>query len=293
MTGKIKKLKKIELFDVINVIVLTLLMLIVLIPFYYTIIKSFMTQQEFVMNTAAFWPSTITFKNYKDVFYAGNFPRAFTNSVIYTLAGVLWSMFLTSTLAYGLSKKNYPYRSLIQNLVIFTMYFSGGLIPFFLVVKSLGLINTRFAAIIPLGLSIFNVIIMRNFFEQLPPDLEEAAMLDGANPIRIFLQISLPLVKPALATLTLFYAVDRWNEWFFSGLFLGDGSLWPVQLLLRQILWATGGFMKNIPPEAGKPTFSEGIKSASVILTMLPIMMVYPFLQKYFIKGVMIGAVKS
>jgi putative aldouronate transport system permease protein len=268
-------------------------MLIVIIPFYYTIVKSFMTQQEFIMNSTVLWPMDATFKNYTDVFLAGNFPRAFMNSMIYTILGVAWSMFLTTTLAYGLSKKGYPFRKTLQNLVIFTMFFGGGLIPFFLVVKSLGLTNTRLSVIIPLGLNVFNVIIMRTFFEQMPQELESAAMIDGASPLRIFWQICLPLVKPALATLTLYYAVDRWNEWFYSSLFLGDSDLWPVQLLLRQILWSTMGFMKKIPPEAGKPTFSEGIKAASVILTMLPIMMIYPFLQKYFIKGVMIGALKS
>lgn len=287
------KRKRIEAFDVFNTIALSFIMLIVIIPFYYTIVKSFMTQQEFIMNSTDLWPMDATFINYTDVFLAGNFPRAFMNSMLYTILGVAWSMFLTTTLAYGLSKKGYPFRKTLQNLVIFTMFFGGGLIPFFLVVKSLGITNTRLSIIIPLGLNVFNVIIMRTFFEQMPQELESAAMIDGASPLRIFWQICLPLVKPVLATLTLYYAVDRWNEWFYSSLFLGDSDLWPVQLLLRQILWSTMGFMKKIPAEAGKPTFSEGIKAASVILTMLPIMMIYPFLQKYFIKGVMIGALKS
>ena len=291
--NRTKRRSKITTFDVVNTIILTLLMLLVLIPFYYTVIKSFMTQQEFIMNSVVLWPKTFTLKNYTDMFNAGNVWRALLNSVFYTVVGVAWSMFITTTLAYGLSKKGYPGRNIIQNLVVFTMYFSGGLIPFFLVVKSLGLIGTRWSVIIPLGLNVFYVIIMRSFFEQLPSDLEEAATVDGASPPRIFVQIILPLTKPALATMTLFYAVDRWNEWFYSGLFLGNSSMWPIQLLLRQILWGTSGFMKNVPQEAGKPTFTEGVKSASVIVTMLPIMLVYPFLQKYFVKGIMIGAIKS
>ena len=178
-------------------------------------------------------------------------------------------------------------------MVIFTMYFGGGLIPFFLLVKNLHMMNTRWAVIIPLSFNVFNLIILRNFFEQLPPDLEESATLDGANPLQIFLCISLPLVKPALATLVLFFAVGRWNEWFYASLFLGNAELWPMQLELRQILWSSTSFVDSIPAEVGRPSFSEGIKAAAVMVTMLPIMCVYPFLQKYFVKGVMIGAIKS
>ena len=268
-------------------------MLIVLIPFYLTIIQSFMTQQEYIMNSSTLWPKEPTLGNYRDIFVGSTMVRSFGNSVFYTVVGVIFSMFITTTLAYGLAKKGYPGRAFFQNMVIFTMYFSGGLIPFFLLVKQLGLINTRWAIIIPSACSIFNMIILRNFFEQLPPDLDEAATLDGAGPLRIFWTIDLPLVKPAIATLVLFYAVSRWNEWFHASLFLGNAKLWPMQLELRQILWSSSGIVDNIPPEAGRPAFSEGLKAAAVMVTMLPIMMVYPFLQRYFVKGVMIGAIKS
>ena len=293
MAKTLRKRKKIETFDIVNVCVLTLLMLIVLIPFYLTIIQSFMTQQEYIMNSSTLWPKEPTLGNYRDIFVGSTMVRSFGNSVFYTVVGVIFSMFITTTLAYGLAKKGYPGRAFFQNMVIFTMYFSGGLIPFFLLVKQLGLINTRWAIIIPSACSIFNMIILRNFFEQLPPDLDEAATLDGAGPLRIFWTIDLPLVKPAIATLVLFYAVSRWNEWFHASLFLGNAKLWPMQLELRQILWSSSGIVDNIPPEAGRPAFSEGLKAAAVMVTMLPIMMVYPFLQRYFVKGVMIGAIKS
>lgn len=293
MAKKLRKRKKIETFDIVNVCVLTLLMLIVLIPFYLTIIQSFMTQQEYIMNSSTLWPKEPTLGNYRDIFVGSTMVRSFGNSVFYTVVGVIFSMFITTTLAYGLAKKGYPGRAFFQNMVIFTMYFSGGLIPFFLLVKQLGFINTRWAIIIPSACSIFNMIILRNFFEQLPPDLDEAATLDGAGPLRIFWTIDLPLVKPAIATLVLFYAVSRWNEWFHASLFLGNAKLWPMQLELRQILWSSSGIVDNIPPEAGRPAFSEGLKAAAVMVTMLPIMMVYPFLQRYFVKGVMIGAIKS
>jgi len=284
---------RLQAFDYINYVFLFILMLLVIVPFFYTIVKSLMTQHEFIMNGSTLWPKEPTFNNYTIVFVAGNFGRAFLNSLFYTVFGVAWNLFITVTLAYGLSKKNYPGRTIFQNMVVVIMYFGGGLIPFFLVVKALGLMGTRWSIILPFGLEAYNMIIMRTFFERFPAEMEEAAKLDGANPFQIFARIVLPLTKAPLATLTLFFAMDRWNEWFFSSLFLGDSKLWPVQLQLRQILWATSGFMKNVPAEAGRTVFSEGLKSAAVIITMVPIMLVYPFLQKYFVKGVMIGALKS
>lgn len=288
-----RKPRRHDAFDVCNGIFLFLLALIVLIPFYFTVVRSFLTQQEYVLNGATVWPQNPTIGNYRDIFVGSNMVRAFFNSVFYTVAGVIVSMFLATTLAYGLSKKNYPGRGLFQAMVIFTMYFGGGLIPFFLLVRGLGLYGTRWAIVIPLAFSAFNMIILRNFFERLPPDLEEAAMLDGASPPRIFLQILLPLMKPALATVTLYFMVGRWNEWFYSNLFLVDSRMWPMQLELRQILWSSSAYADTVPAELGRASYAEGIKAAAVIVTMLPIMLVYPFLQKYFAKGVMIGAIKS
>lgn len=290
---KPSRTKKRTGFGRINGLVLTLLMLMILLPFYYTVVKSFMTEQEFIMGGSLLWPKDATLVNYQSILKTQSIWRAFGNTVFNVAVGVVYNMFITVTLAYGLSRKRFPGRGLIQNLVVFTMYFSGGLIPFFLVVKQLGLIGSRFSIILPFGLNVFNMIILRTFFEQLPPDLEDAARVDGAGPLRVFWQINLPMVKPALATIVLFYTVDRWNEWFYGSLFLGDGKLWTIQLQLRQILWATNAFAASIPPEAGRRVFSEGIKAASVVVTMIPIMCVYPFLQKYFVKGVMIGAVKS
>lgn len=287
------KARRFDGFDVFNVIFLFLLAIVVLVPFYFTVIRSFLTQQEYVMNGTTIWPQNPTIGNYRDIFVGSKMIRSFFNSVFYTVAGTAFSMFLATTLAYGLSKKNYPGRALFQSMVIFTMYFGGGLIPFFLLVKDIGLYGTRWAIVIPLAFSAFNMIILRNFFERLPADLEEAAMLDGANPPRIFIQILLPLMKPALATVTLYFMVGRWNEWFYSNLFLIDARMWPMQLELRQILWSSSAYADTVPAELGRTSYAEGIKAAAVIVTMIPIMMVYPFLQKYFAKGVMIGAIKS
>ena len=280
-------------FDYVNLLFLTILLLIVLLPFYYTIMKSFLTEYEYIAGGVIVWPSNPTLINYKQVFIGAALMRSFFNTLFNIIVGVSYCMFMTTTLAYGLSKKNYPGRAIFQNMIIFTMYFGGGLIPFFLLVSDLKLIGNRFSVIIPFGMSVFNMIILRNFFEQLPPDLEEAAKIDGAGPLRIFLQINLPMIKPALATMVLFYSVDRWNEWFYASLFLPDSKLWPIQLQLRQILMVSATSIGTLPQESGIRPFSEGLKSASMVVTMIPIMIVYPFLQKYFVKGVMIGAIKS
>ena len=206
---KKRKLQKTTAFDVFNIIFLLILAFIVIVPFYYTIVRSFLTQQEFIMNGTTLWPQSPTTGNYRDIFVGTGLLRSFFNSVLYTVTGTLFSMFLATTLAYGLSKKNYPGRALFQNMIVFTMYFGGGVVPFFLLVKDLGLYGNRFAVVIALAFNAFNMIILRNFFESLPPDLEEAAMLDGASPFRIFWQIDLPLMKPALATVTLYFIVDR------------------------------------------------------------------------------------
>lgn len=287
------KLHKADWFDVLNVIILLLLALAVIIPFYFTIIRSFLTQQEYVMRGTPLWPENPTIGNYRDIFIGTSMLRSFFNSVLYTVLGTAFSMFLATTMAYGLSKKNYPGRNLFQSMIIFTMYFGGGTVPFFLLLKDLGLYGNRFAVVIALAFNAFNMIILRNFFESLPPDLEEAAMLDGASPLRIFWQIVLPLMKPALATVTLYFVVDRWNEWFWSSLVLIDRNLWPMQLELRQIMWSSSAMAADVPAELGRKTYAEGMKAAAVIVTMLPIMCIYPFLQKYFAKGVMIGAIKS
>ncbi|MDD6684067.1 MAG: carbohydrate ABC transporter permease [Clostridiales bacterium] len=287
------KLHKTDWFDVLNVILLLLLGLIVIIPFYFTIIRSFLTQQEYVMSGTPLWPENPTIGNYRDIFIGTGMLRSFFNSVLYTVLGTAFSMFLATTMAYGLSKKNYPGRGLFQSMIIFTMYFGGGTVPFFLLLKDLGLYGNRYAVVIALAFNAFNMIILRNFFEALPPDLEEAAMLDGASPFRIFWQIVLPLMKPALATVTLYFVVDRWNEWFWSSLVLIDRDMWPMQLELRQIMWSSSAMAAEVPAELGRKTYAEGMKAAAVIVTMLPIMCIYPFLQKYFAKGVMIGAIKS
>jgi putative aldouronate transport system permease protein len=284
--------RKIDAFDIFNMVFLGLLGLIVILPFYHTVVLSLTTEKAYLENPNLLFPETVSLINYKYVFQYSTIFRSFFNSTVIVVAGVAYSMFLTITMAYAFSKKAFPGRNFFINLVIFTMFFNGGLIPFYLLIDSLELREKLLAVILPFGLSVFNMIVMRTFFEQLPKELEESASIDGAGPIRILVQIILPLVMPAVATLSLFYAVERWNEWFFASLFISKKELFPIQLILREILFSSTGSL-NIPQEAGIRSFSEGIKATSVVIVIVPIMMVYPFLQRYFVKGIVVGAIKS
>jgi len=290
-SSKTKRLKRYNWFDVSNVILLTFLALLVLIPFYYVLVISFVSEAEYNTSTLLF-PKEPILNNYRSIIFASGLLNSFKNSAFVVVIGVAYNMALTITMSYGLSKKNFPGRALFFNMVIFTMYFSGGLIPYYLLVRNLGLRDSLFSIILPFGLNVFNVIILKNFMQQIPPEMEESAKIDGANPIRILAQIILPMVVPALATLTLFFTVDRWNEWFSAMLFINNRSLYPVQLMLREIL-TTGSTLQNVPSEISLKSFGEGIRSASVVVVMFPVMCIYPFLQRYFVKGIMIGAIKS
>ena len=279
--------------DIVLVVICAAVMLIVAYPLYYVLVASFSDPYDVYAGKTFLLPSQFTLKGYQAVFADSALFSGFINSIKYTVIGTIYSVVMIYLVAYPLSVKDLPGRKYISLFFVITMYFGGGVVPFFLLVKNLGLYGNRFAVVIALAFNAFNMIILRNFFESLPPDLEEAAMLDGASPFRIFWQIDLPLMKPALATVTLYFIVDRWNEWFWSNLLFLDSKMWPMQLELRQILWTSSALAADVPAELGRRTYADGMKAAAVIVTMLPIMCVYPFLQKYFAKGVMIGAIKS
>jgi putative aldouronate transport system permease protein len=207
--------------------------------------------------------------------------------------GTLISLIVTSAMAYSLSRKYLPYRGIVMKFVFFTMLFSGGLIPYYLLIKNLGLIDKIWSVIITGAVSSWNMILMRNFFMAIPGEIEESALIDGANDILILLRIMIPISKPALATIGLYYAVGYWNNWYGPMLFLNNNKLWPMMLFLKQVVQSANAVNElmiyknnNIPP-------SDSIKMAVVVVCTLPILIVYPFLQKYFVKGVMIGSIKG
>ena len=281
-----------RIFDAANYVFLSLLGIVTLLPFVYVFAGSFATEAEITSRAFFVWPEQFTLGAYEYIFSTPAFTRALVTTVLVTAVGTLVQLALTVTMAYPLAKKTLRGRKLILSLVVFAMVFSGGMIPTFLVVKDLGLLNTYWALILPAAINPFSLIIIKNFFQELPAELEESAKMDGATEIGILWRILLPLSKPVLATFALFYAVGIWNDFMSPLLYLSDNSKWTLQMYLRQVtaasdLLGTGNVDPNyIPPE-------QGIKFAVIVVATLPILIFYPFLQKHFAKGMLIGSVKG
>ncbi|MER0468784.1 carbohydrate ABC transporter permease [Bacillus cabrialesii subsp. cabrialesii] len=282
-----------RVFDVCNILFLGGVGAITILPFLYIIAGSFATEAELAQRSFFIFPKTFTLEAYKYVFSTPTFIRSMGVSIFITVVGTAVQLFFTFTMAYPLAKRHVKGRNLLLNLVIFSMLFSGGMIPTYLVVKSLGLLDTYWALILPMAINPFNLIIIKNFFQQLPRELEESAKIDGCSEIGVFWRIALPLSKPVIATFALFYAVGIWNDFFHALLYINDSAKWPLQMVLRQVtilsdLTATNGdtMQNTVPPE-------QGIKLAVIVIATLPILAVYPFLQKHFAKGMLIGSVKG
>lgn len=279
-------------FDWLNIGLLSLLALIVIYPLYNTLLLSLSTEDVNANYPVLLYPHVVNFDNYESILKDATFIRSFLNSVIIVVCGVAYSMFLTVTCAYALSKKKFPGKAFVLNMIIICMFFDGGTIPSYLLVKNLGLISTYAAVILPVGMNVIFMIITRTHFQDIPAELSESAKIDGAGEIRVLAQILLPLSIPIIATFSLFYGVDRWNEWFSSLLYLKNDKLWPVQMYLRQLFSAS--LTTKVSMDASmKKNYAEGMKMAALFITMFPVMIIYPFLQKYFMKGMLIGAIKS
>lgn len=280
-----------KVFDVFNVVLLTSVGIIALIPFVFVLAGSFATEAELATRPFFLWPETFSLRAYESILTSPAFLRAIVTTVLVTAVGTAIQLLLTATMAYPLSKSNLPGRRVIMYAVVFTMVFSGGMIPTFLVVKDLGLLDTYWALILPLAINPFSLIIMKNFFQQLPAELEESAKIDGANELQTLRSVILPLSKPVLATFALFYAVGIWNDFMSPLLYLNDSSMWTLQMFLRQVTVATDLSIVDADPSQLPP--AQGIKFAVIVVATLPIMLFYPFLQKHFAKGMLIGSVKG
>lgn len=284
-----------KIFDVLNYSFLALFSLCTILPFLYILAGSFATDAE--LTTRAFFliPKTVSLAAYKFIFSTGTLIRSVFVSVYITVVGTAINLFFSFTMAYSLSRKGLAGRNVVMNLVIFSMLFSGGLIPTYLVVKGLGLVNTYWAVLLPGAISAFYMIVIKTFFQELPNELEESARIDGCTDLGVLWRIVLPLSKPVIATFALFYAVGHWNDFFSALLYLNDSSKWPLQVVLRQIVMLSQGSigdLSSLDPTFVKPP-DQSIKMAIIIVGTLPILLVYPFLQKHFAKGVMIGALKG
>jgi len=289
--------KKIDVYDILLLFVLSLWALIIILPFFNVVAVSFTTSREYLARPLLLFPYNPTIKNYVDILEGSRIWIGYRTTIRLLLFALPLNLFLTVSFAYGLSRKGYPGRKLIFFLVLFTMLFNGGIIPMYMLMMNLGLTDTLGALVFATGMNTFYVIITRNFFSTLPDALIESAKIDGAGEWKTLFRIILPLSMPILATMTLFYTVDRWNEWFNAKIFIKSANLQPLQLALRAIVLESH-LMDKLSSETGaviidRERFSEGMKMAAVMITMLPVMCVFPFLQKYFVKGVLIGAIKS
>ncbi|MBO2945243.1 carbohydrate ABC transporter permease [Paenibacillus sp. F411] len=277
--------------DVLVYTILTISSLLVLLPLFYIITTSFAPESEYLTRGFFILPNEWTLDGYLYLLTNPGFITAVKNAVIISVVGTLINISLTSLLAYGLSKSWIKGRGIMNFLILFTMLFGGGMIPTYLIVKSLGLIDTYWALWLVMAVAPFYFIVMRSFFRTIPIELEEAGRIDGCSEWRIFWNIYLPLSKAAIATFTLFYFVQNWNLYFPAILYLDDSNKWPLQVFLRQMLIdddssAGAGLVQAIE-------YTPAAKMAAILLTALPLLVVYPFLQKYFNKGMLLGSVKG
>jgi putative aldouronate transport system permease protein len=280
-------------FDVLNVMLLLSLAAVTLLPLLYILAGSFASESEIDTRPFFLWPRQVATDAYSFMFATDTFVRALLTTVGVTLVGTLIQVTLTLTMAYPLAKRYLPGRALVLNLVIFTLVFSGGMIPTYLVVRSLGLLDSYWALILPLAVNPFYLLIVKSFFQELPEALEEAARIDGCTELGVFRRIVLPLSKPVIATFSLFYAVGIWNDYMSPLLYINDERKWTLQVLVRQ-LTAPNADSANMLGAQSTVFFPEqGLKFAVIVLATLPILLVYPFLQKHFAKGVLIGSVKE
>ena len=278
--------------NVIIYAVMVFSLLICIIPFIYMVSLSLSSPKAIINNQVRLIPKGINFEAYKQIFTYPNFFRAYGNTIFYTIAGTFIALCMTILFAYPLSKTYLKGQKILMKMVIFSMYFAGGLIPNYLLISSLHLTGTRFAMLIPFAINQFNLIIMVNFFKALPQEIEEAALIDGIGYFSMLPRIILPLSTAAIATVGLYYAVFFWNDWF-NGLIYLNTKQYPVMLFLRNIVNGTMVLGDSSSASTDTATLSISIKSAVIITSTLPIIVLYPFLQKYFVKGLTVGSVKG
>ena len=289
--NNMKPTKGYRAFQVINTIIMIFVIFITLYPFVYLVAQSFSSDAAASAGKVTFYPIGFNVNTYKYILRDNQFFRYYGNTIFYTVVGTFISVACTALIAYPLSKPRLRLNKVITPLVVFTMYFAGGMIPNYIVITQwLGLQDSMWSIILPNAISTFNLLVMKSFFAGLPEELEEAAAIDGMNTYQIFLKIIIPLSKPILATMCLFYMVTMWNEWFTPMLYLDSKDKWPVALYVRQLV---EGANNTEIGSSDASSVQATVKSATMVLTSIPIICVYPFVQKYFVQGMTIGAVKG
>lgn len=283
------------IFDTFNYVLLILLGIATIYPFWHTLVLSISSRESAMGMGFRLWPTELDFTSWQMIAGRSYMWQGFYNTIVRTVLGTAIAMLLTVSTAYPLAKKTFPHRDFFTGIIVFTMFFSGGMIPTYILVKELGLMDSVWALVLPIAISPFNVVIVRNFFQSIPESLEESAKIDGANDIFILWRIVLPLSLPVLATIMLWILVGHWNAWFDALLYIQDRGKFVLQQLLRELV-----VMNTVDPhiavplsQTDVPPLSESVKSAATMFATIPILVVYPFLQKYFTQGIMIGALKG
>lgn len=285
-----------RVFQIFNYILLILLAICCIYPFLYTLTISLSTAAEATKSGFHIYPREVSFEAYKVVLSNKSMGMAYLNTIGRTVIGTLFALVVTTLYAYALSRRQMPYRKLFTMYILFTMLFSGGTIPTYLVIKKLGLLDNRLVYILPSAITAYNVIIARSFFVSVPESLHESALLDGASELKIFSKIYIPLAKPVIMTLLLWGAVGHWNAWYDAMIYINDNSKIVVQLLLQRMVQQAQATVINTGSEGtigGSTVMPVTIRSATIMAAILPILAVYPFIQKYFMSGIMLGAVKG
>lgn len=284
-----------RIFTILNYTFLILLVIVTLYPLLYVLFASLSDSAQLLANKGLLWkPVGFSLEAYKSVLANPGIATGFRNTLFILVFGVIVNLFMTALGAYVLSRKNVMWNKVFMFFIVFTMFFGGGLIPLYLVVKGVGLLDTLWSTILPFAISTFNLIIMRTSFMGIPDSLEESAKIDGANHFTILFRIIIPLSMPVIAVMILYYAVDKWNGWFYASVFIKSRELFPLQLMLREILIANSTESMSAGASAGdRFQIGETIKYATIMVATIPILCIYPFLQRFFVKGVMVGSLKG
>ncbi len=290
-----KTVRENRLFNFLNLALLVVFTLIVIVPIWNVVVSSFTSSTALADGHSIFWSQDFTLQNYQKVFADTSIWRAFGISIAKTVVGAFTHVLFCAMVAYGLSKKHLVGRGFYTRFGVITLYFGGGMIPYYLLIRSLGLLDSFWVYIIPGMLSYYDVIILMNFFRDVPASLEESAKIDGASDWTIFTKIFLPLSKPALATITLFNGVAQWNDFMTAKMFITNQNLYPLQMKIYEIIVQsqTKGFDNAALTNSVVQSSSKGVQLATIIVTTVPILVIYPLLQRYFISGMMVGAVKE
>lgn len=282
---------RIQGLDIVICVILVIYAFLIIFPFWNAFVISISSEESYLSSNLLLWPTDLDLTAYQQVFTNDQLWGGFGITMILLIGGTLYQLFFTVITGYALSRTNWTGKNLVMDMILVTMFFGGGLLPYYHLIKSLGMMDTIWVMIIPGAIDTFNMLLMRNYFASLPKEMEESAKIDGANDIIIFVKIFLPLSLPMLATIGLFFAVGNWNSWYNAYVFITNRhELWPLQMVLRTMI---SKISSNVERPDAVEAFSQGLTMASIFFTIVPMMCFYPFLQRYFVKGIVVGAIKG